>query len=184
MASPSTMRFQFDEKKGVEALTFIASRWPGVTAFFAAKVLFFAEKRHLNRYARPIVADTFIAMPNGPVPSTLYEFIKGRLDQAGDPDAIAQALAITRDPYLRMTARREADPDTLSQSDIECLQEAIDFCRARTFGALSNLTHQERAWLEAPANGPMDYEAMIDADNPAREEIIEEAREFAAYGVL
>jgi hypothetical protein len=30
----------------------------------------------------------------------------------------------------------------------------------------------------------MDYEAMIDADHPARQEILEEVREFALYGVL
>lgn len=178
------MRFRFDEKKGVEALTFIASRWPGVTGFFAAKVLFFAEKYHLNRYGRPIVADTFIAMPNGPVPSTLHDFINGRLDHAGDPEAVAQALEIARDPYPRVTARRDADLDALSLSDIECLEEAIGFCRVRAFDELSHLTHQERSWLEASMNGPMDYEAMIDHDNPVREEIIEAARELAAYGVL
>jgi hypothetical protein len=39
----SALRFQFDEKKAVEALTYIASKWPGITAFFAAKVLFSAK---------------------------------------------------------------------------------------------------------------------------------------------
>ena len=89
---PSMIRFRFDETKGVEALVYIARRWPGVTAFYASKILFFAEKLHLNRYARPIVGDTFIAMPNGPVPSTIYDFIKGRLDQAGDPDPYRRRL--------------------------------------------------------------------------------------------
>jgi uncharacterized phage-associated protein len=178
------MRFQFDEKKGVEALTYIASQWPGITVFFASKVLFFAEKQHLNRYGRPIVADTFVAMASGPVPSTLYDFMKGQLDQSGDPEAITRALSVSCDPYRRVTALRQADRDALSPSDVECLDDAIAFCRARTFGALSNLTHQEKAWLTAPVNGPMDYEAMIDDDNPARDAILEEAREFAAYGVL
>lgn len=176
------LRFQFDERKGVEALTYIAGRWPGVTAFFAAKVLFFAEKKHLNRYSRPIVGDTFIAMPNGPVPSTIYDFIKGRLDQAGDPEAVISALVIESSPYPRVTARRPYDADALSESDIECLDEAIAFCKGRRFGELSGLTHQERAWIDAPANGPMDYEAMIEGDD--RDLIVEEAREFAAYGVL
>lgn len=178
------LRFQFSEKKGVEALTYIASKWPGLTAFYAAKVLFFAEKKHLNRYARPIVGDTFIAMPNGPVPSTLYDFIKGRLDQAGDPDAIMAALLIERDPYPRIGAQRAPDLSVLSPSDLECLNEAIEFCRGHGFGALSSLTHQERAWLEAPANGPMNYEHMIDGEGDEREEIVAEAREFAIYGVL
>lgn len=180
----AALRFQFDEKKGVEALTYIASKWPGLTAFFAAKVLFFAEKYHLNRYARPIVADTFIAMPAGPVPSTLYDFIKGRLESAGDPDAIQAALSIERNPYPRVSAKRPADLNALSPSDLECLDEALAFCKARGFGTLSNLTHQEKAWQEAAQNGPMDYAAMIDDDNPARDTVLEDAREFAAYGVL
>ena len=181
---PVMLRFKFDETKGVEALVYVARRWPGVTAFFAAKVLYFAEKYHLNRYARPIVADTFIAMPNGPVPSTIYDFIKGRLDQAGDPESIVSALRIDKGDYPAVTALRDAKGDVLSPSDLECLDEALEFCRMRSFKVLSDLTHEERAWQEAVANGPMDYEAMIDADNPAHEAVVEEAREFAAYGVL
>jgi uncharacterized phage-associated protein len=102
-----------------EALTYVASKWPEITAFFAAKVLFFAEKSHLNRYGRPIVADTFIAMPNGPVPSTIYDFINGALDNAGDPEAITAALSVEGDKYRRVTARRSPDMDALSPSDVE-----------------------------------------------------------------
>jgi hypothetical protein len=183
------LRFQFDEKKGVEALTYIASQWPGVTAFYASKVMFFAEKYHINKYARPIVADTFIAMPNGPVPSTLYNFIEGKLDQAGDPEAIGAALTISKERYSRISAQRAADFEALSPSDVECLDEAIAFCRPfetalRGFTTLSNLTHQEKSYRSAPTNGPMNYEAMIDDDNPLRESILAEASEFAAYGVL
>lgn len=177
-----SLRFQFNESKGVEALAHIADKWAGITAFYASKVLFFAEKMHLNRYSRPIVGDTFIAMPNGPVPSTLYDFIKGKLEQAGDPDAIMSALLIERDPYPRIAAQRPANGEILSRSDVECLEEAIAFCRGRSFSSLSGLTHQERAWLDAPQNGPMDYAAMIDGDE--YDEILAEASEFAAYGVL
>src|SRR5947209_299446 len=71
------LRFGFNERKAIETLAYIAKRWPDITPFFASKVLFFAEKQHLNAYGRPIVADTFIAMPWGPVPSTVYDFVKG-----------------------------------------------------------------------------------------------------------
>lgn len=176
------LRFQFDERKGREALAYIASRWPSVTVFFASKTLFFAEKAHLNRYGRPIVADTFIAMPNGPVPSTLYDFLKSEFGLAGDPEAFREAIDVRNYPAL--AARRAPQIDALTESDIECLDEAIAFCRARGFGYLSQLTHQERAWAEAPTNGPMDYENFIDDDNPHRDAIIEDARDFAAYGVM
>lgn len=183
------LRFQFDERKGIEALAYIAGQWPGVTAFYASKVLFFAEKYHLNRYGRPIVADTFIAMPNGPVPSTIYDFIQGKLDQASDPEAVTAALTIERGTYARIRANRAADEDVLSTSDTDCLREAVVLCRSyerrlQGFTSLSSLTHQEKSWANAPTNGPMDYEEMIDDDNPGREALLEEAREFAAYGVL
>jgi hypothetical protein len=114
----------------------------------------------------------------------MYDFIKGELDLAGDPDAVAEALQITREGCPRIRARRHPDKDGLSPSDVECLSEAIAFCRARPFGTLSRLTQLERAWFDAPLNGVMDYEAMIDHDHPSRDGLLEEAREFAAYGVL
>ena len=176
------MRFQFDERKGTEALAYIAEKWPDVTIFFASKVLFFAEKNHLNRYGRPIVADTFIAMPNGPVPSTLYDFIKGNFGLSGDPETFKATIDTTQHPHIK--AKRSYDKSALSGSDIECIDDSIDFCRSKGFGHLSQLTHQERSWADAPANMPMDYELFIDDDNEMREAILAEAREFAAYGVL
>jgi len=176
------LRFKFSEQKAVEVLTHIASEWPHVTVFYVAKILFFAEKAHLNRYARPIVGDTFVAMPNGPVPSTIYDFIKGNLDQAGDPGAFVAALEIHKGSSRSLRALRTPDYDVLSLSDIECLNEAIGFCRTKRFGVLSDLTHQERAWLDATSNGPIDYEHMVEPEN--LDAVAESAQEFAAHGVL
>jgi hypothetical protein len=178
------LRFKFDERKGLEALIYMASNWPGITPFYASKVLFFAEKTHMNRHGRPIVADTFIAMENGPVPSNIYDMIKGNLDFIGDPAAVVAALAVHKNGSRAVTAKRPPDLNLLSSSDIECLDEAIKFCRDRPFHILSEYTHKQRAWIEAELNGPMDYEALIDEENEHRDELLTEAREFAAYGVL
>ncbi|QNA83217.1 SocA family protein [Sphingomonas sp. So64.6b] len=100
------LRFQFDERKGTEALAYIATQWPGITVFYASKVLFFAEKKHLNTYGRPIVADTFVAMPNGPVPSTLYDFIRGNLGLSGE-----QPLAERISQFIADQAPRTLTPN-------------------------------------------------------------------------
>jgi uncharacterized phage-associated protein len=176
------LRFQFNERKGTEALAYIAHRFPSVTAFYASKILFFAEKAHLNRFGRPIVADTFIAMPNGPVPSTLFDFIRGNLGQSGDPEGFRDAIDTSAYPSL--APKRAPAADVLSKSDRDCLDQAVAFCRSKSFTYLSNLTHQEKAWAEAPNNGAMDYESIFDDDNPHREMLIEDATDFAAYGVL
>ena len=63
--SPMAIKFAFSDSKALEALAFIASMRPGFTPLFVSKVLFFAEKWHINRYGRPIIADTYIAMVLG-----------------------------------------------------------------------------------------------------------------------
>jgi uncharacterized phage-associated protein len=175
------LKFRFNEEKAIETLVWLAHQWPGITPFYVAKILFYADKDHFNRYGRPIVADTFIAMPYGPVPSTVYDFIRGNYLLAEQPDALSEAVAV-QGSHVR--AVRAPNLDVFSESDLECLRGALDRCRQVPFGQLSTMTHGERAWREAPANGPMDYELFIDSDNPRRADILEHAQETAAYGTL
>jgi uncharacterized phage-associated protein len=173
------VRFNFNESKTLEALVFIASQWPGITPFYVAKVLFFADRDHLRTYGRPVTGDAYIAMTDGPVPSRVYDIVKGNLDLFGDPDAIASAVRIGRNErYPRVYAEREPKLDMLSETDVSALENAIRFCRGKPFGELSNLTHQERAWAEAPANGEMNPELLVP------DEMHEEVREAAAYAIL
>lgn len=180
------MKFSFNQAKAVEALAFIAEEHPGFSPLFVSKVLFYAEKWHLNRYGRPIIADTYIAMPRGPVPSTVKNFIDGNWDWCDKPEGFDDAVRIVRVRGLLQLQPGTRPPDysRLSESDIECLREAIAFCADKTADELSWSTHQERAWRGAEPNRAMDYEMFIDQDNPAREEITEIAEEHAVYGVL
>ena len=179
------LKFRISEEKALETLLWIASEWNNITPFYLSKVLFFAEKDHLNRYGRPIIADTYIAMPYGPVPSTVRDYVEGNYLFSDFADAIAAAIEVNRNTrYPEIQAKRAPRMDVFSDSDLECLRAAIRKCRDVNFGTLSRWTHLERAWLAAPANGAMDYEDFIDQDNPLREEIIEQAREFAHFGVL
>ena len=54
------VRFQFNESKAVEALVYIAQRWPGITPFYLSKVLFFSDRNHLREYGRPVIGDIYV----------------------------------------------------------------------------------------------------------------------------
>jgi uncharacterized phage-associated protein len=179
------LRFKFSEDKALEALCWIAREWPGVTAFYVSKIMFYAEKFHLNRYGRPIMADTFKAMENGPVPSTVLNYINGHERAAQMTNRVRAAVRVTPNHGRKhVEATREPNAALLSDSDIECLRDALALCRNMSFGQLSDMTHRERAWANADLNQTMDYEDFIDADNPHRDEIIERAQMHAAHGVL
>ena len=71
-----TIRFEMNEDKAIEVLTWLANEQPGIGAFHVSKVLYYADKEHLNRYGRPVLGDTYIRMEFGPVPSKTYDLIK------------------------------------------------------------------------------------------------------------
>ncbi len=72
-----SIRFRFNAKKAVEVILWFAERRPGISFHTLLKLLFYADKRHLNRYGRPITGDDYIAMQYGPVASTTYDMLKG-----------------------------------------------------------------------------------------------------------
>lgn len=173
------IRFNFNEEKAVEVVAYIAQAWPGVTAFYLSKIAFFADRNHLRAYGRPVTGDAYIAMANGPVPSRIYDIIKGDLDFFGAPEAIVEALAVEPvGKHHEVRAKRAPKMDLLSETDVTALDEAIAFCKGKKFHELSDLTHREPAWLKAPPNGVMDLELLVPED------MREEVREAAAYGVL
>jgi uncharacterized phage-associated protein len=175
------MEFMIDKEKAVEAIVYIASKFPGVGRFHAAKVLYFAELKHLRAYGRPIVGDRYIAMDNGPVPSFAYDVLKGTTgpeDRALVEGALSSAKAAR---YPTYNAAREPNLDFFSATDLECLDDAIAHCRSRTFGEISDETHKHPAWARAADNGPMTYDDMLYGADP---EVIEDAKVFAQYGVL
>jgi len=173
------IRFNFDESKAIEALVHVAGEWPGITPFYLSKVLFFADRDHLRKYGRPVTGDLYIAMANGPVPSRIYDMVRGNLDFFGDPEAIERALRVDRNAvYRRVYANRAANLDLFSETDATALTDAIQFCRGKTFAELRHLTHQDPAWAQADANAEMNPELLVPDD--MREEI----RETAVYAVL
>jgi uncharacterized phage-associated protein len=182
----SRIKFAFSEAKALSALAFVARERPGLTAFFVSKIFYVAEKLHVNRYGRPIVADTYIAMTQGPVPSTIKNYIDGRWDWVSEPEGIRDAFIMERGRGLPklMPGNREAAVEHLSDTDIECLREAIAFCADKSPDELSLITHQDKAWANAEANRAMDYADFIDDDNPHRNDILRMVQESAAYGVL
>ena len=185
-AMPIKMKFAFNEAKALEALAFIAKERPGFTPLYVSKVLFFAEKWHLNRFARPIIADTYIAMPMGPVPSTIKNYLDANWQWLREPEGFAEAVKIDRTgafPALMPIEGRVAI-GFLSPSDIDCLLEAIAYCKDNTPDELSNITHFEKAWKSAEVNRAMDYADFVDDDNPNKDEILRIAQENAAYAIL
>lgn len=175
--------FKVNPSKALEAIVYIASKVDHVDTYHTVKTMFFADKKHLNDYARPILGDTYIKMKNGPVPSAVLDIINRKKDRIS-ADIYAKALDafdVSTDRKKYITPKREANLNEFSETDIECLDYAINFCKGKSFGQLKDITHEEEAWRAASENGCMDYELMLDDSNPNKNDIIQDLREDSQW---
>jgi uncharacterized phage-associated protein len=140
------IRFSFDEDKLTSVLTFFASRMDDLDALKSAKLLYFADKRHLLRYGRPILGDNYFGMDHGPVPERAYDQIKAALNRNHSviPAHFAQYLTVDISAkYPRFKAKAAPDMDVLSDSDVEVLEEIVSEYGHLSSWALRDLTHKE-----------------------------------------
>ena len=159
---------KYNRRKALNALLFLCDHLPKpVDVYAAMKVIYFADKCHLERFGRLMFGETYIAMENGPVPSGVYDVIKyvgGRANyDLKFPEAHA-ALFATR---TELTPKQRPDLDVFSRSELQCLIEAARKYGGLSFGQLKRLSHDD-AWESANANGEMDVmdiaRSLMDGD--------------------
>lgn len=150
--------FKFDKEKTIAALLYISSRLhqdkkeSGFHAIF--KILYFAERKHLSRYAMPITGDNYIAMEDGPVPSESYNIFKrAKTDKFWLPKVEQNLFEI--DNWL-VKPLQVPDMEELSESDLECLDESIEENKSLSYGQRVDKSHSI-AWGNAQKNGKMDF---------------------------
>jgi uncharacterized phage-associated protein len=151
----------FDRDKALEVIVFIAKHLEYPTLHSVSKMLYLADKIHLQDYGRLICGDKYIAMEYGPVPSAIYNMMKvagkrSTIDVDCD-EIILEAIEVINDRSVK--ARRDCNMDMLSESEVECLKKTIDEYGSKTFGQLTDITHDE-AWNSAFQNNTISIEAI------------------------
>ncbi len=140
-------RCAFDLQKSIETILYVAQRQTNL--YHLLKVLYFADKEHLARYGRTICGDSYVAMRLGPVPSGAYDVIKCA---CGDgtflyDESISEAIGVRN--RVAIAPLRDADLEFLSESDIECLDWAVEKYGQMPFPQLRDLSHEDPAYKAA-----------------------------------
>lgn len=153
------INFKFDKNKAITAILYITKELNGVDLHKISKILFYADQKHLTKYGRPIIGDNYIAMPNGPVPSEIYNSINAvRYNNCFSPDILELNKYITVNGY-NIEAKEKPDIDEFSDSDIECLNKSIKENKDLNFDQLTEKSHGE-AYLSATLNGKINLEEI------------------------
>lgn len=113
-----------------------------------SKILYFADREHLARYGTTISGDTYMKMQYGPVPSTVYDIIKTIQGRKGLISAELVSPFLSATDGNKIMAISDFDADEFSQTEMECLDNSIKSYITKSFGFLTDLSHDE-AWTDA-----------------------------------
>jgi uncharacterized phage-associated protein len=171
-----SIRFQFDQEKLVQALAFFSLKGvKGLTKMKAAKLLYYADKIHLNRYGRPITGDCYACMDHGPVPSISLNEMNDALETTPEireeEPALLRVLKIVPTYYPEFSLKDPAlfDGDVFSATDLEVLGEVIERYGRKSAWELRQESHRESAWVRANqwrapgSSTPMSFEDMLES---------------------
>lgn len=156
------LKIPFDEDKALETLLYIANHCPIKDIYHILKIQFFADCKHLDKCSRFITGDHYIAMKNGPVASNAYNFLKVA---RGEPVYIPQSMIVKIKEALSVEgfsvkSKRAAAVDYLSQSDIDCLNEAIAENGLLSFNELNSKSHGD-LWKSANLNDEISFADFV-----------------------
>ncbi|MCP4091515.1 MAG: SocA family protein [Gammaproteobacteria bacterium] len=153
---------QFDSEKTVEAIVYIAERLrpQNSTIYTVVKLLYFADRIHLNDFGRLITGDRYVAMRNGPVPSKSYDIVKSVRGDGCSINAAHASSSFNITGKYNLVPLRKADVDLFSDSEIESLDKVIRKDGSKSFGELKRKSH-DPAFKEADDNDFMSLESIV-----------------------
>lgn len=142
--------FKFDEDIALQTVLYIYNRVTNPTFHKISKIIYFADRLHLEKYGRFICGDSYVAMKHGPVPSGIYDILKDICRNADLP-IVKKAKGLLEIKDYNVKSLEDADLDYFSESDILCLNKAIKKYGHKTFKQLTDLSH-DQAWDSAGEN--------------------------------
>ncbi|MEY4203784.1 MAG: hypothetical protein RL013_1487 [Bacteroidota bacterium] len=139
--------FRLNIEKTLHSVLFVLQRLGGRSDFHKVfKILYFADQKHLTTYGTPISGDIYVAMAHGPVPSKLYDIFKDTRESALADKTYKNYFDVINGHFI--SANMQPNLEVLSQSNLECLEEAITENQHLSFAELTEKSHRE-AWEAA-----------------------------------
>jgi len=154
----------FNPAKALEAIVLIARRLSAANlesdVHSISKLMYWADKWHLQNYGSTVCGDQYIAMKFGPVPSNIYDMFKF---VRGDgkflfPKEVMNGFAVQN--KYQIQALRDPNLNKLSAAEQEAINRAIDVYGGMSFDERTKESH-DAAWKEADLNGEIALDNII-----------------------
>lgn len=153
------IRFEFSLSKLIHTIAFFSRQGiHDLTKLKVAKMLYFADKKHLVEFGKPIIGDIYFCMEFGPVPSFALNEMNEAISRsevectdASDYNKMSQVLRVKKRffGYPHFEAKHNFDATVFIPSELAVLSYVAQEYGQRSAKQLVELTHNEPTWLIA-----------------------------------
>lgn len=158
-----SIEFKINYKKAIEVILYILNKneREGINMYNLVKIIFAADKYHLNQYARPVTGDCYVKMQYGTVPSTICDYLKF-------DDLALSFIGEKEYPFFKgegehnFYPKRKCKKNLLSKSDIEAIEHGIKEYHGLSFDEVKDKNHDEKCWVKTRLNNVIPFELMIE----------------------
>ena len=163
--------FVFNVEKSIHVILYIIQQSKGkINQHNLWRIVFEADKYHLNKYGIPIPGDTYRNMSFGPVPSAIYNMVKGHHMPRGSksPKEYLQEMGMTKPPFKYnrdtriLSSSIPHDPKRFTKTNVEALNQAIKKYGELSFDELKQANCRERSWRETERNQLIPFELIVE----------------------
>jgi len=140
----------YGQKKLIQVVLYILNQTEGIDYYRLFKILYFAERKYLAKWGHRIISDDFYALEYGPVPTCLYDAIKG--DSNCDKTLASLLNEVVKfagnDAPNVLLAKQKANLTYISKSEKSELDNSIIENAPLSFSQLKRKSH-DSAWTIA-----------------------------------
>ncbi len=166
------IRFPYDVDKFINAVAYFAEKdLPDLDKLKVSKLLYFADKLHLQKYSRTITGDDYRRIKRGPIPSRCLDIMNDAIageaqyftDHEPEVEKFLKYVDIDDSgQYPCFVAKKDPDLDVFSRSDIEILDEVSRKYGNRTGIQLINLSHRDASWKKTKPSRWIDFRLFLE----------------------
>lgn len=164
------MNVQFDKTKALNALLYVANRVQRKDFHKIFKIIYFADRQHLNDWGKPITGDTYIAMEAGPVPSRMYDMLKIVRGDSYLPDTEGLGKYFKVENWMYVTPLQNADLNKLSRNEQEVLDDSIAKYASLSYDEIKEKSH-DVAWRSTARDFSIKWEDIAREAGLSTEEL-------------
>ena len=161
---------EFDYEKATQAINYLAVLEGGkINKMKSIKLIWLADRYHLRKFGRPITNDVYMAMPYGPVASSVKDIAEFSEFLSENERGYASVFLSIPEKYI-VNSIKEPDLDVFSDTDVEAIRLVYDNFKSLDEFQLADFSHHYPEWkkhegaLKTSSRAPMNYKDFF--ENP------------------